>query len=208
MQELQLSGLDRESEAYRVQESLIKAKKEAGGELTAQQVEQIKLIEQQAIAIDKQAESAKEMEKLWDNMAESMQSALADTFEDILRNGVTSFQELADLGTDIFVRMAAELAAKKLMEAILDPSGFMASLKGLTQTAAQQAAVIPAMAPGGGHVVGPRYAYRGRHSKRVLWRLRDCACRRFHGDRGCRQFPGRGRNWRGSQGVRIRPNGF
>ena len=161
LQQLQLRGLDKESEAYRVQEALIKAKKAAGGkDPTAEEERKIKLIEQQATAIDKQQEAAKEAEKIFDNMVESMQSALADTFEDIFRDGVTSFQDLADSVTDIFVRMAAELAAKKIMEAALDPAGFMASLQGLTQTAAQQAqaasatAVVPAMAPGGGPRMG------------------------------------------------------
>ena len=151
LQRLLLSGLDKESEAYRVQETLIESERNRlGRDLTAQEEERIKLIEQQATAIDKQQEAAKEAEKIFDNMVKSMQSALADTFEEIFRDGVTSFQDLADSVTDIFVRMAAELAAKKLMEAVLDPAGFIASFKGLTGTAAQQAgSVIPAMAPGG-----------------------------------------------------------
>ena len=65
IQQLLLSGVDKESEQYRIHVALLDAKRRLGRDLTAEEERMIRLLEQQGTQIDKQNEFASGVEGVW-----------------------------------------------------------------------------------------------------------------------------------------------
>lgn len=95
---------------------------------------------------------AEQLKGLYQGVGQSIQGTFADTYEQIFRGGITSFSDLASSIKDIFIRLAAEIAALMTIRPVL--SGLSGAAGGLaggagSLTAAQQAAGVTIGGAGG-----------------------------------------------------------
>lgn len=110
-----------ETQEYRVQLRLLELKRELGDEAAAGLEEQVRLLESQTTQIEKAAEGQRLFIGAIENALENVQAAFADTFEQIFRGGIDSFSDLASAVKDIFIRLAAEIAALMTIRPLLAP---------------------------------------------------------------------------------------
>ena len=98
IQSLLLQGVSKESEQYRTHVALLEAKRRLGDDLSVEQEQMIRLLEQQSTQIDQQNEFAELIKGIWEGVGTSIQGTFSDTFEDLLRSEITSCSSIfADL---------------------------------------------------------------------------------------------------------------
>jgi hypothetical protein len=99
-----------------------------------------------------QEKLAEEIKGLWQGVGQSIQSSFADTYEEIFRGGITSFGDLATQIKDIFIRLAAEIAALMTAKALF--GGLTGGLAGLKTEFAGFAQAFGTLGGGPGGFMG------------------------------------------------------
>jgi hypothetical protein len=88
---------------------------------------------------------AEEIKGIWQGVGQSIQSTFADTYEQLFTGGLTSFQDFADSIKQIFIRLAADIAAAMTAQALFGQLTGVAGLFGGAGAGAQF--VRPGQAP-------------------------------------------------------------
>ena len=86
IQQLLLTGIDKESEQYRIHVAMLDAKRRLGRDLTAEERRMVELLEQQSSAIDEQTKFTEAIEGIWASPAQDFpdQDAAVALLEEIL----------------------------------------------------------------------------------------------------------------------------